>query len=57
MLMETYLGVIQTPYSYLVIDLTPHAEDEYRLRTRVFPGEDPIVYIPKVYKRRVLFLN
>jgi hypothetical protein len=46
-LMETYRDVMLTPYSYLVIDLTPHAKDEYRLRTRVFPGEDHIVYIPK----------
>jgi hypothetical protein len=46
-LVETYRDVMLTPYSYLVIDLTPHAKDEYRLRTRVFPGVDPIVYVPK----------
>jgi hypothetical protein len=46
-LIEVYRDVMQTPYSYLVIDLTPHVEDEYRLRTRVFPGEYPIVYVPK----------
>lgn len=29
---------------YFVVDLSPHADDRYRLRTRVFPGEDPIIY-------------
>jgi hypothetical protein len=47
LLMETFRDVMQTPYSYLVVDLTPHSKDEYRLRTRVFPGEHPIIYIPK----------
>lgn len=39
------LGISQ--YSYLVLDMSPHSEDKYRLRTNVFPGEDTIVYVPK----------
>ena len=31
-------------HGYFVVDICPHAQDQYRLRTRVFPGEDPIVY-------------
>ena len=31
-------------YGYLVIDMSPHTEDRFRWRTRVFPGEDPIIY-------------
>lgn len=31
-------------HSYFVVDMCPYAQDQYRLRTRVFPGEDPIVY-------------
>ena len=31
-------------HGYFVVDMCPHAQDQYRLRTRVFPGEDPIVY-------------
>ena len=31
-------------YGYLVIDMSPHADNRYRLRTRIFPGEDPVVY-------------
>ena len=33
-----------TKYGYLVLDMSPHSEDKYRWRTRVFPGEDPIIY-------------
>ena len=35
------------PFGYLVVDMLHHSEDTYRLRTRVFQGEDPIVYVPK----------
>lgn len=31
-------------YKYFVIDMSPNGEDRYRLRTCVFPDEDPIVY-------------
>lgn len=31
-------------YGYFIIDMSPHAEDQYRLRTHIFPGEDPIIY-------------
>ena len=31
-------------YGYFVVDMSPHAEDRYRLRTRIFPQEDPIIY-------------
>ena len=47
MLEEIYRDCTQEPYSYLVIDLSPQSEDKYRLRTRIFPDEDPVVYIPK----------
>ena len=29
-------------YGYFVVDMNPHAVDRYRLRTRIFPEEDPI---------------
>ena len=31
---------------YLVVDLRPHTDKKYRLRTRIFKGEDPIIFIP-----------
>jgi hypothetical protein len=46
-LVEAYRDVMKTAYAYLVIDLSPHVKDEYRLRTRVLPGEYPIVYLHK----------
>ena len=48
MLEEIYHDVMQTPYGYLVVDMSPSAIDQYRLRTHIFPEEYPtIVYVPK----------
>ena len=33
-------------YGYLVIDLSPHTEAQYRYRTHVFPSEDTLIYRP-----------
>ncbi len=35
-------------FGYLLIDLTGHAPDELRLRTRIFPGDFTLVYRPTV---------
>ena len=40
--MEAYDDATSEPYGYLVIDTAP--QSRYRLRTHVFPGEDPVVY-------------
>jgi len=45
-LVEAYKDCIAQPYGYLVIDLSPHNEDCYQLKTNIFPGQDTIVYIP-----------
>jgi len=34
-------------YGYLMIELSPHADDQLRVRSRVFPGEDPVIYLPR----------
>ena len=47
-LQEAYENATGRPYGYLVIDNSPHSDSKYRLRTRVFPPEDPLVYIPRV---------
>ena len=31
-------------FGYLLIDSSPHGHPDYRLRTRIFPGEDCIIY-------------
>lgn len=34
-------------YGYLCIDLSPASDDRYRLRTKILPGENTIVYVPR----------
>ena len=48
MFVDVYKDCTAEPYSYLVIDMAPNSNDLYRLRTRIMPGDDPIVYIPGV---------
>lgn len=43
-LTEAYAYATKSPYGYLLVDTSPHSEDKYRLRTHIFPGEDPIIY-------------
>ena len=47
-LVDAYRDAMKTPYGYLVIDMSPRGQDKTRLRTFVFPGEEPIVYVPKI---------
>ena len=47
-LVEAYSDAVKKPFGYLVIDSSPRGDDTLRLRTRIFPGEEPIVYLPKV---------
>ena len=47
-LKESYEDATKVPYGYLVIDSSPQANIKYRLRTHIFPGEDCIVYVPRV---------
>ena len=41
---SAYQDCTQIPYGYLVIDLSPATCEQLRVRTNVFPREDPIVY-------------
>ena len=43
-LLESYEDCMKEPYGYLVVDISPHSDDAYRLRSHVFPGEDPVIY-------------
>lgn len=43
-LANAYQDCLKTPYGYLVVDMAPNTNDLYRLRTNVFPGEDPLIY-------------
>ena len=44
--MDAYKDATSHSYGYLVFDFSPQAEEEYRVRTKVFPGEDTVVYQP-----------
>ena len=42
--MSAYEDALSTKNGYLVVDMSPHGDDRYRLRTRVFPDQEPIIY-------------
>lgn len=45
---EAFVDVMKMDkYPYLVIDIAPHSDDRFRLRTHIFQGEDVIFYMPK----------
>lgn len=46
-MVEAYDDCMKTPYNYLVVDISPHTDDRFRLRSAVFPEEETVVYIPK----------
>ena len=41
---EAYEDATCQPYGYFLIDMSPHSVAEMRLRTRIFPGDDTVVY-------------
>ena len=47
-LREAYEDATKMPFGYLVIDNSPQSNVKYRLRTKIFPNEDPLVYVPQV---------
>jgi hypothetical protein len=44
LLLEAYKDATQSRYGYLVVDLSPHAHHNFRLRTEIFPEEITKVY-------------
>ena len=44
---EAYSTSINNPYGYLFVDLRQTLDKRYRLRTRIFPGEEQLVFFPK----------
>ena len=47
-LKQAYADATLKPYSYLLIDLSPHIKDTLRLRTNLFVNEAPVVvYLPQ----------
>jgi hypothetical protein len=46
LLLESYKNATEVKYGYLVIDLSPHTHQTFRLRTEVFPEEVTKIYLP-----------
>ena len=44
-MMGAYQDAMKEAYGYLVIDMSPSADDLYRLRTHIFPDEDTVIYM------------
>lgn len=42
--LKAYEDALSEKHGYFLVDMSPHAEDKYRLRTHIFPREDPVVY-------------
>jgi hypothetical protein len=47
LLTQVYEDVMKKPYAYLVVDNSPHGHPDYRLRTNIFPGEYPLIYVSR----------
>ena len=45
--LEAYKDATREPYGYLFVDLRPEQDEDLRLRTNIFPGENQYVYVPK----------
>lgn len=45
---DAFEKACKEPYSYMCIDLSPHCPKKYQLRSRILPGQQPMVfYLPK----------
>jgi hypothetical protein len=44
--MDAYERATREPYGYLVIDLHPHSDGKYKLRTHILPGEVSVIFQP-----------
>jgi len=44
---EAYRDATERPVGYLFVNLKPQQNEQYRLRTNIFPGENQCVYVSK----------
>lgn len=49
---EAFLDATKNPFSYMLFDLSQKCDDRLRLRTNIFPEDEPcnIIYVPTVKK-------
>lgn len=43
---DAYSKATKEKYSYLLIDINPHSDPKYKLRTNILPGQTMTVYLP-----------
>lgn len=48
--MDAYKKATQNKYSYLLVDVSPHSNKLYKLRTNIFPSQTLIVFRPEKEK-------
>ena len=46
-LVEAYEDAMSTKFNYLVVDISPHVNDQYRMRSFIFPEKETVIYTPK----------
>jgi len=46
--LDAYNKATKEQYGYLLIDLHPSGNSELRLRSNIFPGENPVVFLPAI---------
>lgn len=52
-MIDSYTDATKQTFGYIVVDTSPQGNDKYRLRTNIFPDEDPIVHT----KNELSYLN
>jgi len=52
-LADAFSDATAAPHSYLLVDLHPETPEHFRVRTKIFPGETTIVYVPRDYKNDI----
>lgn len=45
--LESFQDATDSPYGYLILDLTPSCPEGYRVRTGLLPDQWPVVYLPR----------
>lgn len=46
-LVSSFVDATVKPFGYLLIDLRPETEENFRVRSSIFPGDDTVVYTPE----------
>ena len=45
-LVEANQDCTSKPYGYLLVDISPHNESNFQLKSGIIPGEDTVIYLP-----------